>query len=133
MSDATHSLTAIKDPSVVYFNNQWHVFASSVTAAGTYNMVYMTFPDWDHTADATFYYMDQTPGFAGYKAAPQVFFFAPQNKWYLVYPDRARPATRPTTTSTTPPAGSRRSTSSPPSRPRSPQNKGTAAAGSISG
>ena len=61
------------------------MFASSVTAAGTYSMVYMTFPDWDHTADATFYYMDQTPGFAGYKAAPQVFFFAPQNKWYLVF------------------------------------------------
>jgi endo-1,4-beta-xylanase len=61
------------------------VFASSVTAAGTYNMVYMTFPDWDHTADATFYYMDQTPGFFGYKAAPQVFFFAPQNKWYLIF------------------------------------------------
>jgi endo-1,4-beta-xylanase len=85
VSDATHSLTAIKDPSVVYFNNQWHVFASSVTAAGTYSIVYMTFPDWDHTADATFYYMDQTPGFAGYKAAPQVFFFAPQNKWYLIF------------------------------------------------
>ncbi len=85
VSDATHSLTAIKDPSVVYFNNQWHVFASSVTAAGTYSIVYLTFPDWDHTADVTFYYMDQTPGFAGYKAAPQVFFFAPQNKWYLVY------------------------------------------------
>jgi endo-1,4-beta-xylanase len=85
VSDATHSLTAIKDPSLVYFNNQWHVFASSVTAAGTYSIVYMTFPDWDHTADATFYYMDQTPGFAGYKAAPQVFFFAPQNKWYLIF------------------------------------------------
>ncbi len=85
VSDATHSLTAIKDPSVVYFNNKWHVFASSVNAAGSYNMVYMTFPDWDHTADATFYYMDQTPGFAGYKAAPQVFFFAPQNKWYLIF------------------------------------------------
>jgi len=84
-SDAAHNLTAIKDPSVVYFNGKWHVFASSVAAAGTYNMVYMTFPDWEHTADATFYYMDQTPGLAGYHAAPQVFFFAPQNKWYLVY------------------------------------------------
>jgi endo-1,4-beta-xylanase len=84
-SDATHNLTAIKDPSVVFFNNKWHVFASSVTAAGTYNLVYMTFPDWDHTADATTYYMDQTPGLAGYHAAPQVFFFAPQNKWYLIY------------------------------------------------
>jgi endo-1,4-beta-xylanase len=84
-SDATHSLTAIKDPSVVYFNNKWQVFASSVTSDGSYNLVYLTFPDWEHTADATFYDMDQTPGLAGYHAAPQVFFFAPQNTWYLVY------------------------------------------------
>ena len=44
-----------------------------------------TFPDWDHTADATFYYLDQTPALRGYHAAPQVFYFAPQKKWYLVY------------------------------------------------
>lgn len=84
-SDATHDLVGIKDPSVVYFSGKWHVFASSISSAGTYNMVYLTFPDWDHAADATFYYMDQTPGLSGYHAAPQVFFFAPQNKWYLVY------------------------------------------------
>ncbi len=29
--------------------------------------------------------MDQTPGFEGYTAAPQIFFFTPQNKWYLVF------------------------------------------------
>jgi endo-1,4-beta-xylanase len=29
--------------------------------------------------------MDQTPGFATYVAAPQLFFFRPQDKWYLVY------------------------------------------------
>jgi endo-1,4-beta-xylanase len=84
-SDATHNLAAIKDPSVVYYNGKWQVFTSTVDAAGNYNMAYMTFPDWDHTADATFYYFDQTPGLFGYHAAPQVFFFTPQNKWYLVY------------------------------------------------
>jgi endo-1,4-beta-xylanase len=84
-SDPTHDLTAIKDPSVVYWNGKWHVFASTVTAAGSYSLAYLTFPDWEHTADATFYYIDQTPGLAGYHAAPQVFFFAPQNRWYLVY------------------------------------------------
>jgi endo-1,4-beta-xylanase len=85
VSDATHSLTAIKDPSVVYFDNKWHVFASSVNSAGAYSVVYMSFPDWDHTADATFDYLDTASGLSGYKAAPQVFYFAPQNKWYLVY------------------------------------------------
>ncbi len=82
-NDAIHNLAAIKDPSVVYYNGKWQVFVSTV-AGGNYSMAYLTFPDWDHTADATFYYLDQNPLLGGYHAAPQVFFFAPQNKWYLV-------------------------------------------------
>ena len=84
-SDATHPLVSIKDPSVVFFNGKWHVFVSTVDANGGYSMAYLTFPDWDHAADATFYYLDQTPALRGYHAAPQIFFFAPQQKWYLVY------------------------------------------------
>jgi endo-1,4-beta-xylanase len=84
-SDSTHDLAAIKDPSVVYYGNLWRVFTSTVDRSGGYNMAYLTFPDWDHTANATFYYMSQTPGLSGYHAAPEVFFFAPQNLWYLVY------------------------------------------------
>jgi len=84
-SDGTHNLVSIKDPSVVYFNEQWHVFVSTVDVNGAYSMAYITFPDWDHTANATFAYLDQTPALRGYHAAPQVFFFAPQHKWYLVF------------------------------------------------
>ena len=29
--------------------------------------------------------MDQTPGFDTYVAAPELFYFAPQNRWYLVF------------------------------------------------
>src|SRR4029079_19138757 len=85
ISDATHDLVSIRDPSVVFFDGKWHVFVSTVDANGGYRMAYITFPDWDHTADATLTYLDQTPTLRGYHAAPQVFFFAPQNKWYLVY------------------------------------------------
>jgi endo-1,4-beta-xylanase len=84
-SDAAHSLVAIKDPSVVYFGGAWHVFVSTVDASGAYSMAYISFPDWDHTADATFAYLDQTPTLRGYHAAPEIFFFAPQSKWYLVF------------------------------------------------
>ena len=84
-SDATHSLVSIKDPSVVYFNGKWHVFVTTVDASGAYSMAYITFADWDQTAAATFYYLDQTPTLRGYHAAPQIFFFAPQAKWYLVF------------------------------------------------
>ena len=84
-SDATHNLVAVKDPSVVYFNDKWHVYASSVSTAGAYNMVYTSFSDWTEAPTAPLYYMNQTPGFGGYVAAPQVFYFRPQSKWYLLY------------------------------------------------
>ena len=84
-SDGTHDLVSIKDPSVVYYDDKWHVFVSTVDANGSYSMAYLTFPDWDHTADATFSSLDQTPALRGYHAAPQIFFFAPQSKWYLVF------------------------------------------------
>ena len=49
-SDATHDLVAIKDPSVVNYGSLWRVFTSTVDRSGGYNMAYLTFPDWDHTA-----------------------------------------------------------------------------------
>src|SRR4029078_10621114 len=52
---------------------------------GVYSMASLWFPDGARVADATFTYLAQTPALQGYHAAPQVFFFAPQKKWYLVY------------------------------------------------
>lgn len=31
------------------------------------------------------YYIDQNPGLRSYHCAPQVFYFRPQKKWYLIY------------------------------------------------
>jgi hypothetical protein len=47
--------------------------------------MYASFVDWPDAATASPYYMDQTPDLAGYHCAPQLFYFTPQNKWYLVY------------------------------------------------
>jgi hypothetical protein len=82
--DATHPIIAVKDPSVVFFNNLWHVYATTSTGSA-WGMQYINFPTWSQAAAATPYYMDENPGFAGYHAAPEVFFFRPQNRWYLVY------------------------------------------------
>ena len=84
-SDATHDLVAVKDPTVVQFNGRWHVFASSVSTQGAYNMVYSSFSDWSEASTAPLYYMDQTSGFNTYVAAPELFYFRPQQKWYLVF------------------------------------------------
>ena len=85
VSDGTHMLKAVKDPTVVQFNGRWHVFASSVSTTGAYNMVYTSFSDWSEASSAPLAYMDQTPGFNTYVAAPELFFFRPQKKWYLVF------------------------------------------------
>ncbi|MEV4054869.1 non-reducing end alpha-L-arabinofuranosidase family hydrolase [Amycolatopsis sp. NPDC049688] len=83
-SDATHNIAGIKDPTVVYSGGKYHVFASTANAAG-YNLVYLNFTDWSQAGSATQHYLDKTAIGAGYRAAPQVFYFAPQGKWYLVY------------------------------------------------
>ena len=77
-------IAGIKDPSVVYHNGRYHVFASTARSAG-YNLVYTSFADWNQAASAPFTSLDQTPIGAGYRAAPQVFYCAPQRLWYLVY------------------------------------------------
>jgi endo-1,4-beta-xylanase len=84
-SDATHSLAAIKDPSVVYYNNAWHVFMSTVSTTGSYSMAYATFADWSQASSAPLQYLDSNPRLLGYHAAPQVFYFRPENRWYLIF------------------------------------------------
>lgn len=84
-SDASHNLVAVKDPSVVYYNGRWNVFASTVNSSGGYGMEYLSFTDWSQAASAPQYYLDQSGIGGGYRAAPEIFYFAPQHMWYLVY------------------------------------------------
>ncbi|KAK4114417.1 glycoside hydrolase family 62 protein [Canariomyces notabilis] len=77
-------VAGIKDPSIVEINGTYHVFASTAQSSG-YNLVYFRFTDFAKANEATFYYLDQSPIGTGYRAAPQVFYFAPQKLWYLVY------------------------------------------------
>ncbi|CAM5676891.1 hypothetical protein SPURM210S_07729 [Streptomyces purpurascens] len=83
-SDATHNIAGIKDPTVVRYNGKYHVFASTASASG-YNLVYLNFSDWSQAGSATHHYLDRSAIGAGYRAAPQVFYYAPQRLWYLVY------------------------------------------------
>ncbi|WP_369240318.1 non-reducing end alpha-L-arabinofuranosidase family hydrolase [Streptomyces sp. R21] len=82
--DATHNIAGIKDPTVVYYNGKYHVFASTASSSG-YNLVYLNFSDWSQAGSATHHYLDRTAIGTGYRAAPQVFYNAPQRLWYLVY------------------------------------------------
>ncbi len=84
-SDADHDIVSIKDPTVVRFEDRWHVVATTANTDGEWSLAYLNFEDWEDADDAELYYMDQTPGFEGYMAAPHMFFFEPHQKWYLVY------------------------------------------------
>ncbi|WP_260478710.1 non-reducing end alpha-L-arabinofuranosidase family hydrolase [Kibdelosporangium aridum] len=81
--DSSHQPVSVKDPSVVYHNGKYHVFASIYTNG--YNMIYTSFSDWSQASSAPHYYLDRSGIGSGYRAAPQVFYFAPQRLWYLVY------------------------------------------------
>jgi hypothetical protein len=35
----SHNIIAVKDPSVVFFNGQWQVFASTVNSSGSYSLI----------------------------------------------------------------------------------------------
>jgi enterochelin esterase-like enzyme len=83
--DPQHSLNAIKDPTVVRYNGLWHIFASSVSPTGGYSMVYLNFADWKDAGAAPQYCFESNSNLRGYHCAPQVFYFAPQKLWYLIY------------------------------------------------
>lgn len=78
-------VVSVKDPSIVRHNDRWHIYATTANTNGAWGMVYLNFTDWADAANAKPYYLDQNPNLRGYHCAPQVFYFRPQKKWYLVY------------------------------------------------
>lgn len=78
-SDASHRLMSLKDFSVIRYNGKYHVYATTANAAS-----------------ATQHYLDSSAIGTRYAAAPQVFYFAPQKLWYMVY--QTGPPTYSTTT-----------------------------------
>ncbi|TWT66225.1 Alpha-L-arabinofuranosidase C precursor [Posidoniimonas polymericola] len=86
VSDDTHQIVSVKDPTVVRYDGRWHVYATAYsTSAKTWSMVYLDFTDWSEAASAPLTHIDVNPGLRGYHCAPHLFYFAPQQKWYLVF------------------------------------------------
>ncbi|GCD48205.1 alpha-N-arabinofuranosidase [Streptomyces paromomycinus] len=95
-SDASHRLVSIKDFSVVRYKGKYHVYATTANTAGKWSLAYFSFDKWVNAASATQHYLDSSPIGTRYAAAPQVFYFAPQKLWYMVY--QTGPPTYSTTT-----------------------------------
>ena len=73
---------AQKDPSIVYDKGRWHIFMT-VKLPGRTVMEYCSFTSWldANKAQRTVLNISDSK----YACAPQVFYFRPQKKWYLVY------------------------------------------------
>jgi len=71
---------SIKDPSIVKYNGQYHVYATYYDTS--YKSMYTSFTDWSSAPNAQHISMNGTT--VGNAVAPQVFYFRPHNKWYLI-------------------------------------------------
>jgi len=109
-NDATHVVHSIKDPTIFRYKDKWEIYATAHVISGpaavalqnpstnqpatggrrgggggTFNMIHVSFADWKDAPKAPQLFMDTLPGFGSYKCAPEVFYFAPQKKWYYTF------------------------------------------------
>ncbi len=73
---------AQKDPSIVFHDGRWHVFMTVKLPASS-AIEYCSFARWEEAQTAPRTILDVSD--RDYFCAPQVFFFRPHGKWYLVY------------------------------------------------
>jgi len=73
---------SIKDPTFVRHEGRWQLFATARMKSGKVDIEHLSFADWKEANQAERHLLglhDQ------YYCAPQVFYFTPHKKWYLVY------------------------------------------------
>ena len=82
VTNATDFYYSVKDPTVVFQEGRWHLFVTVRGQKRSHQVEYISFRDWNETARAERHFLEITNG---YYCAPQVFYFAPHQKWYLLY------------------------------------------------
>lgn len=73
---------AFKDPSVVRYDGRWHLFGTHRLVSGDVDMQYLSFDDWSEIGRAPRHRLKFQDA---YHCAPQVFYYSPHKKWYLIY------------------------------------------------
>jgi len=72
---------AVKDPTFVRHEGRWHLFISIRSKVRTHQIEYASFEDWKDAHAAKRHVLAISDG---YFCAPQVFYFRPHKKWYLI-------------------------------------------------
>ncbi len=73
---------ALKDPTVVFHDGRWHLFGTLRKQSGHVCMEYLSFSAWDQANAAPRREISFTDK---YHCAPQVFYFTPHQRWYLLH------------------------------------------------
>lgn len=75
---------AVKDPTIVFDQERWHLFYTARNKTG-YTLGYACAASVEEFNAEPRHNLDIASRTTGYAAAPQVFYFEPQNLWYLIY------------------------------------------------
>ena len=73
---------SVKDPTVVHYNGRWHVFYTIRSVVRSHQIEYVNFDKWKNANDSPRHILRCREG---YFCAPEVFYFRPHKKWYLIY------------------------------------------------
>jgi hypothetical protein len=73
---------SIKDPTFVFHEGRWHLFATLRMKSGKVDITYLSFTNWAEAGKAERHLLALHDE---YYCAPQVFYFTLHRKWYLVY------------------------------------------------
>ena len=75
---------AVKDPSVVFYDGKWHVFYTA-RSKEEYTTGYVSAETLAGLQTAPRHELKMIRGKKRYACAPQVFYYEPQRKWYLIF------------------------------------------------
>ena len=78
---------SVKDPTIVFYENQWHLFYTA-RSNNEYTTGYVSASRFENLNDAPRFELEQIRGKTRYGCVPQVFYFEPKKKWYLIYQNR---------------------------------------------
>jgi hypothetical protein len=81
LSPKNSGWASIKDPTIVKYNGTYHVYATTYYN-NNWKSMYTNFTDWNNAQQSPQVAMEGTR--VGNTIAPQVFYFRPHNKWYLI-------------------------------------------------
>jgi hypothetical protein len=81
---------SVQGPSVVRFEGRWHLFCTIRSEKRSHQIEYLSFADWKDANAAERHMLAISDG---YYCAPQVFWFEPHRRWYMILQvsDPARP------------------------------------------